>query len=312
MRVIIVGLRRSGTTAFWRTWRQDKRFVCFDEPFGSGLTQINDSSWKDLAYSRIEMRKLWERDPLAFWNNFAPIQRSDEFRRGMSSDQRSYLSWLFESARHVCIDVTRCHFKIAQLKQVAPDAILVHLRRPPQNWLTSIALPSHEKVNWIQSGHWRTWRKFTRNTRNALSKRRFWTAKRGFGFQGYEEILGYGSDSLFGFRLRESGMDPETICRLPLVGRLLALWKLFGDEVESEGPKHFGNHFFSINFNDFCGAPRGVIEPIYERLGEEAPLFDFGGIRPPPTHFDPQAPQWLKLFEALEIDNRWLADEGNV
>ncbi len=306
MRIIILGLRRSGTTAFWRTWRQDERFACYDEPFNPFMVRADDPNWNELPF--MEKRLLWERDPKGFWDHFASINRLDELRRGMSDHQQVYLEWLFESAEHVCVDVTRCHFKIADLKQLAPDAVLIHLRRPPQNWLTSIALPSSTNMNRIKNPRLRMWRKFRKSTRNLLSRRRFWEVQSGFGFHAYEEIMGTGPRSLFGYRLREVGLDPELVCRLPLVGRLLALWKLYGEEVETQGAKHFKDHFISINFNAFCRSPEEAISQVYSRLGRKMPLLDFSAIHPPPPPFDPLAPQWRELFDATQIDRKWLTD----
>ena len=312
MRIIILGLRRSGTTAFWRTWRQDERFVCFDEPFNHFTGLVDDPSWRSLRYTSIEKQKLWERDPKEFWDHFVSIDRLGELRRGMSDHERSYLTWLLGSAEHVCIDFTRCHFKIADLKQAAPDAVLVHLRRPPQNWLTSIVFPSGDKLNRLKSRRLRIWRKFKLRTRNMLSRRTFWRAQQGFRSHAYEQIIGTGAHSLFGYRLRELGLEPESVCEMPLVGRLLALWKLYSEEVETEAPKHFGDRFLSVNFNTFCRSPKEVISQVYDRLGEEAPSFDFSGIRPPHAPFQPSAQQWGKLFDVLDIDKQWLADGREI
>lgn len=120
--------------------------------------------------------------------------------------------------------------------------------------------------------------------------------------------MGAGTASLFDFRLRELGLAPETVREMPLVGRLLSLWKLYGQEVEREGPRHFGDRFLSINFNSFCRSPDSEIGKVYERLGAAAPSFDFSGIHPPPAAFDPLARQWKEFFDALQIDKEWLAD----
>ncbi len=306
MQIIIVGLRRAGTTEFWRTWRQDKRFVCYDEPFNELNRHVNDPDWWEKPFAGKEKEDLWERDPLTFWNYFAPIYRNEELKRGMSDHQEAFLSWLLGSAENVCTDLTRCHFKIADLKRIAPEAVLVHLRRPPQNWLTSIAFPSSTKLKWIKSRRERTMRRLTRSARNAVARRRFWTAQSGFGFHGYEEIMGVGPDSFFDFRIKEAGMDPEMVRGMPLVGRLLALWKLYGQEAEAAGANHFGDRFLSVNFNTFCKSPDTAIADVYERLGSEMPTFDFSGIHAPPSPFDPSARQWSEIFEELDIDRQWL------
>lgn len=312
MRIIILGLRRSGTTAFWRTWRQDERFVCYDEPFSQFNRLVNDPDWRDLPYTGIEKRVLWEKDPLAFWDHFVSIHLLDELRPGLSDHQQTYLAWLFESAEHVCIDLTRCHYKVSDLKQLAPDAVLVHLRRPPQNWLTSIALPSSEKLDRVNPRSLRAKRKFILRARNVLSRRRFWIAQHGFHFQGYEEILDAGAHSLFRYRISEAGLDAELVCGMPLTGRLLALWKVFSEEVEAEGPKHFGDRFISINFNAFCKSPSETISQVYKRMGEKPPPFDFSGIHPPSEAFQSAAPQWGRFFDAVQIDRKWLTSGDGI
>ena len=42
IKLIILGLRRSGTTIFWEIFRQDPRLVCYDEPFNELLLTLPD------------------------------------------------------------------------------------------------------------------------------------------------------------------------------------------------------------------------------------------------------------------------------
>jgi hypothetical protein len=180
LKLIIVGLRRSGTTIFWRTFRQDRRLLCYDEPFNPNLWVLPERSG---LKAPEEFRALLENDPRAFWEAFTPIHFTQELKEGLSDRQRAWLRFVGESGQRVVVDTTRCAFKIRALAEEAPGAVLVHLYRPPESLASSHLLPSSEG----NRGRIKRW----------AARRGFWTRRERYNGWSFESIIGRSATSLF-------------------------------------------------------------------------------------------------------------------
>lgn len=284
LRLIIAGLRRSGTTIFWETFRQDPRLLCYDEPFNPNLHVLPARTG---LKAPEEFLRLFHRDPQEFWDRFSPIHFSDELRPGLSDTQQRYLDFLAAGADRVAIDVTRCQFKLAALHAAAPDAVLVHLYRAPESLATSHLLPSAPG----RRGR----------VRRLLGRRGFWSRSTRYNGWSFESIIGTSSLSLFGRRLREIGLDPDEVYRLPAVGRLLAYWRVAFERAEGDGARLYGDRFLSQSFEKFCRNPRAVVEQVYARLGLEPPDLDFGRVHPPHGPHQPGSPEWGRYRRLLGL-----------
>ncbi len=129
----IIGLKRSGTTIFWETFRQDKRFVCFDEPFHPEIryyTRSGVNNRKGTLDEYISNSSLIER----YWS---PIQPFEEIYPDFLGHQVDYLKALTGISPNVCIDFVRCHAKIRHLREIDPDGLVIHLVRDPRAFVTS-------------------------------------------------------------------------------------------------------------------------------------------------------------------------------
>lgn len=291
MRLIILGLRRSGTTIFWSTFRQDQRFRCYNEPFNSVIRHIGDPEWHNLVTYR-ELRELYEKDPWTFWDKYRAIPRMEEIQEGFSDKQREYFEYLLASSEHTAFDTTRCHFKIAALHNVAPDAVVVHLYRPPYSHVTSVIRPSTSLLNREPDRFKRSLRKLRRAARNLIVRKRFWSLETNYHNWGLEEIIGRSPNSPFGYRLREIGLNPEEVYAMPLVGKLLAFWRVNYEKVEQDAPRYYGDRFISVNFDEFCLKPQIIVSRIYDMLGSQPPNLDFRTIHPPHGPYQQYRPEW--------------------
>ena len=104
IKLIIVGLRRSGTTIYWETFRQDDRLLCYDEPFNRYLRVLPAPTG---LKAPEEFIRLVNRDAASFWNKFSPIHYGEELSEGLSDAQRAYLEYLGDSGERVALDSTR-------------------------------------------------------------------------------------------------------------------------------------------------------------------------------------------------------------
>jgi hypothetical protein len=275
IKLIIVGLRRSGTTIYWETFRQDGRLLCYDEPFNRYLRVLPAATGLKAPEEFIQ---LLGSDAASFWDRFSPIHYGEELSEGLSEAQRAWLEYLGDSGERVALDTTRCAFKIAALREAAPDAVLVHLHRPAASHASSHMLPS--APGW-------------RGRLRRLSRRRgFWTRSGNYNGWGLEAIIEGSSGS---------GALPQEVYSLPAVAKLLAFWKLNYERVEDDGPRYFGERFISQSFDSFCNDPEGAMARVYELLGMAVPKLDFEKIHPPHGPHDPHSPMWKNYSELLRL-----------
>ena len=140
-RVLIVGLRRSGTTAFWQWFRADAAWRCFDEPFSEQLLRLPEDHEKAVWSEFIQLHR---RDPAGFWEHYAPIHRAEELRPDLTVRQTRFLNLLLEQSERVMIDSTRCHLKLAHIADRTSIDSVVHLHRSRRGFVTSHLLPKSD------------------------------------------------------------------------------------------------------------------------------------------------------------------------
>ncbi len=146
--IILVGLRRSGTTIFWRTLQQDDRLLCFDEPFRPKLRRYAAAGRNDRKQTLDE---YLSRGSL-IRSHWSTIQPYEELLEGFITHQEEYLRRLFDENRNVFMDLVRCHFKIDRLRRLFPDALIVHLVRDPRAWTTSHLRPYGDWLSDLPTG----------------------------------------------------------------------------------------------------------------------------------------------------------------
>jgi hypothetical protein len=274
--IVILALRRSGTTALWRLFRQNAAYSCFDEPFSRLLVKLPRENVKGV---RREFIELFNRDPAQFRGIYAPILRGEETAPGMTDSQAAYLRFLLCGGPTV-IDVTRCHPKIAELHREMPGAVFVHQYRRPAAFASSHLLPS-ERADFL-------------GVRSFWDRRVFFTRTRGFNRWGMEELLRKPHAETTRRLLGAEGvkLPPDGS---PAVALLLAHWLGCHRLAEREGPRLFGSRFVSLGFEEFCGNPKKFLNDIY-RLAEAEPFeTDFSDIRNPGSPFQPEDPRWRSL-----------------
>lgn len=280
-RVVVLGLRRSGTTIFWRTLRQDQRFVCYDEPFNPYIRNI---PMKDKKDTWGELVGMFQRDPGGFWRRFSPIYDLQELEPDLTDGQAHWLGHLLESAPCLAMDFTRCHLKLSSLHVIIPDAYVVHLYRRAGSFASSHLIPSGGHANGMS--RWKGYLK------RAYCRKTFWTRYKHYDFWDVENIFGRHPQSRFGCLLQEAGFDVEVIMRSPAVVRLLAYWLFHYRKLESEGPSLWGHRFRSVAFEDFAAHPHEVLKDLYQRMTLPCPDWDFTEVRPAAQAFRAGDKRW--------------------
>lgn len=288
--IAIVALRRSGTTTLWRLFRQDRRYRCYDEPFSRLLGDLPAEGTKQV---RTEFIELFNRDPAKFRAAYAPILRSQETTREMTPAQKSYLRFL-AADMPIVFDETRCMGKIAELRDVLSEAVLVHLHRHPAAFATSHLLPTDGHKFW--------------GLRALVNRRTFFDRSYGYNGWGMEELSR--TDHVETTRALLAEVDvalPPRTKRVPAAQRLLTLWLGAYRLAEREGPRHFGARFVSLGFESLCADPAASLAAIYARACVPPCSIDVSGVRPAAPGFAVNDPRWRALAAEAGFDAGELA-----
>jgi len=114
----------------------------------------------------------------------------EELQEGLCERQRAYLEFVLASAEDVVLDMTRCHYKVEALHEIAPDAYLLHLYRPAAAWVTS-------HLGARASG-WRG------RVRSFVDRATFFERRHRYNYWGIEHVVANSPETLFGRRLGEA------------------------------------------------------------------------------------------------------------
>ncbi|MCP4613423.1 MAG: sulfotransferase [Planctomycetes bacterium] len=286
MCVFIIALRRSGTTIFWRTLRQDRRFVSYDEPFNPILHNLPA---QDAKGTRDEFIRLFKQNINRFRTLFKPIPPEEELHPKLNLQQQEYLRWLISTGKNVICDTTRCNFKVRSLYEIDPKAILIHLYRSPAAFASSHLLPSGGTERW------------QRRFANVIRRKTFWWRKGWYNSWHLEDIIDRLSGPLFRNNVCEIGLNPDEVCLLPAVGKLLAYWRIAFERAQKDGYELFGQRFLSVSFEEFCQNPQQTIDQIYELLPFSKITFDYSKIHPAQNAFCSYHPNWSQYSKLLRL-----------
>jgi len=280
--VAIIGLRRSGTTAFWKTLRKDDRFCCYDEPFNPNLVELPEDNAKG---TRKEFISLYHFSPETFEKNFAPIPVSEEISPRMTTAQENYLRWLIQKdqgKRAIIIDFTRLNFKLAKLHAILPEAVVVHLYRSPRAWVSSHLLPSGKG----------TWSKPLADWYRRLS---FWSRRGFYNNWGYQDIIENHLPKQPFWPM--SRKETYAFKKQPAAVKLAWLWHLSFCVVESQGKNLWKERFLSVPFEHFCTDPGGELLPIYKAMNLDYRPLDYSDIKTANRGYRPDVRQWSFVDE---------------
>jgi hypothetical protein len=293
MKVLIQGMRRSGTTVAFDVLCQDPRFDAWYEPFGPAKegARGGGSGLQDVAFPH-KTRALRERmcaegaplrDP-AFFNYGAPRDARLELEPELPEPCLAYLRRMLEGAPDVLLKFVRAYEKIPLLRRLAPDAKLVHVVRDPRSVVASQLL--------------------SRARRSAPPKEERLFAKRGEGGLWASRAL---AEALRARPLYAGLDDPSD------VERILLVWRHTFARTRQEGLAHFRADYLLLRHEELCAAPRRGVGRLLAFLGlAPAPaILDWAAaqLRAPAPPLFPESPRWRSAFRRVGMD-RELEEAG--
>ena len=280
----ILGLLHSGTTIFWKSFRKDERFICFDEPFTGNLGCTFPKNNKKGTFDEFQRR--FAGNPSEFWSLYEPIELWQEFDSEFSPKQKRYLQSLLDYGENIVIDETHLHMHLSELAQLTPNGRVIHLYRRASAFATSHLLPSEGvSKNLLHSS--------AISFRQRYRKHSFFSRELFLPGMRRGEVIGAHPWSKFGLLLAEAGYDAERIMYAPAVVRLLAYWLYHYRYLELEGPRVFGNQFASVSYERFADAPRETMFTFYDSIGMTPPsTVSYADVYRPKPPYRARDPHW--------------------
>jgi len=302
--ILIAGLRRSGTSAMWRAFQFDKRIKCFNEPFNPQIMNLSNPNFSGREFYQ-EYTDYIRKDRVKFWASYAPIADIYEIRKGLSGQQKDYLNYLAGDNEHVLFEMTRVHYKVADLRNLFPGALFIHLYRPAASFVSSVMLPNRGERISSNREVMEVYRSFRAKIAKIIRRRVFWRSKycRNMGF---DSLIGSSVTDAFSIFLNRHQINADLFYKLPAVARLLGYWKISFDEVEKDGTRLFGDRFISLNFNNFCNAPEGVLKNIYAAAGITYVNRDLDWVHKPHGAYQSSHKKWIEYADIVGLNRALL------
>jgi hypothetical protein len=286
-RIIISALRRSGSTIFWRCFRNATEALCFDEPFNPNLIRLPRPHEKNID---AEYLRLLNQDPMAFWNAFHPIYPVEELDPSLKPQTAEWLEWMCDGSAPIVLDTTRCWNKIDALAdRMGSNTYLIHLHRAPAAFAASHLLPSDMTGSLL--GKWNLFKR----------RRAFFHMDGGFNFWGIEDIVGNGDQSAFASRILQDTGLTDRFYSWTAHAKLLYFWKVAYSRVEEAGRSAFGDRFCSVSYEDFSRTPEKVLTEIQDCTGLSMEMGHLPNVRPSTSVFRAGDSRWYEAAEKVGL-----------
>lgn len=263
MNIVIIGMRRSGTTILYDVLQNDKRFTSFYEPLchgkkniggGSGATSIPYGDLLNKLRAEFISEEGLNVEP-SYYNFGAPANPKLEFINTFPDDQKKYLKYIFNKTGIVLTKFVRMNDKIEELYKLIPDAKVIYIKKDPRRFSMSHVI-----------GRKKASRSLKRILFDLLIK-----GKPIKEPSFFKKVTGYNTWSSENFC---KILFPEDFERIPKPAfyETLKLWKYFDDKYTKDGRKFFKENFLEVIHEDLCIDPKSVIDKIYNFI--ELPVSD--------------------------------------
>ncbi len=285
MKLLIQGMRRSGTTIVYDALRKDSRWDAYYEPLaaarqpeGDELTAIE----QQFASVRSAREQFIAQNAGIDWRdlNFgAPKAPELELDEQLPDFVREYLQTLLSHSPDTLIKFTRMAQKLEALSMLAPDAHLVVIVRDPRAVATSYL-----------RGHG------GRDAETVATPADF------FGRQSDRQAWNF-----YAFSSAIAEQDGVDTASLRDFERVLLVWRRTVTSALSGAEQFFDGRCSLIRLHEFIADPVGKLTEIYSKLGHACPpsVCDWvtEHVRGGQRMMAPDDGRWTNAFTNLELDD---------
>lgn len=142
MKIILFGLRRSGTTFAFSLFRKCRELRCYYEPLHPNLVSADGASCLDSDSKGAYTEYRLIRDDLLQQHAGFGAPRHDVLEEmipdNLTPRHLAYLDFLFGSADNVLLQPVRLNYQLHQLRARYPDARFVWVLRRPEGFIKSV------------------------------------------------------------------------------------------------------------------------------------------------------------------------------
>lgn len=287
MKLLIQGMRRSGTTIVYDALLEDPSLYCLYEPFSHAREAVGGGSGMREAdlFARVrELREQFRRarhpsldTEVLNWG--APRAPELELDSELPEVGRDYLGFLLDQAPDVVIKEVRLYCKLVALARLAPDAGLVHLVRDPRAVATSYLMG--------------------RDRRRAD---RFATADEFFAHRSPRSM--WASRPLAQALSSRPGYEGLVDCAD--VVRVLGVWRFVFEQTRA-GAAAFAERQLLLRHEDVTAQPVVALEAVYQLIGRSPPaaVIDWAGANIAQRDddvFAPGDPRWATALAQAGLE----------
>lgn len=299
MNIIIVGMRRSGTTILYDCLYNDKRFDSYYEPFtgnkndsggGSGVRKISyQNKLRNIRQAFLNVNNI-DNDLSIF--NYGP---SRDFRlellKNIPELHRNYLKYIVSQNKNTLLKFVRLYNKIETLHQFIPNAKIIHILKDPRRMTMSHLLGSEKLKN---EGRIKKTIKYFINKKKRFF---FFKQKSKFDKWAFEKIINEIINKKLKYKKYKNSYSYE---------KLMLLWKIYNDNLEYEGKKYYKNNYLRIKHEELCIYPKKVLNKIYSFVelspNESVIKWAIKNIRTPKKIFRVKSNHWQNSEEKIGIN----------
>lgn len=170
--------------------------------------------------------------------------------------------------------------KLTELRNLLPDALIIHLSRRPKAFVSSHMTPSYKEKG-LRGLLARNYRKAT-----------FFSRKNRYNFYHYEQIIEEFYPEMFiDLSAAQEALENKTLEEIPAYLKLLLLYQLNQNKI-AEFKSTRPENFLEWKFEQFLSDPGAHLQQIYHHFGEKMPVYDFSHLRKPNLGYKIDSPAW--------------------
>ncbi len=294
MKLILQGMRRSGTTIVYDALDQDPDISLWYEPLaaakkpaiggGSGVRDID--VFKRLRDARSVFLAENEVEDSAILNHGAPRNPDLEFSREFPPVVEDYLRFLMNTSSPAIAKFTRLYTKVPEIYRLFPDAGFIHLVRDPRAVAISYLFGKNR-----------------RNEKHASPLEVFFTRQTERSAWSSYAI----SELVRNEYIHENLPEPTDL------ERVLLIWRFTFERVRKDAMSTYGDKMLMLRHEDFCADPINELERLYSMIGSTVPenvqKWASKNVRlPGPIHAEGD-PRWIEAFDRMGM-LQTVADAG--
>ncbi|MEL7481525.1 MAG: hypothetical protein AAGJ29_08185, partial [Pseudomonadota bacterium] len=272
---------------------------------GDGMVRQNRACPRLWQGSRDNSKATWD-ELGAYWTEqspaadgtLTPIHPLDELDETVTDAQVTYLRALIQAGEQTVIDSVRAWNKAPALMAGLENIQVIHLIRPPKDWVSAHLLPSGQG----------TWRK---SLADKYRRRSFFSRRGFYNNWQYEEII----DAALATRhsmWRAVQPAPEALATQPAYIKLLAFWWAANHKLRQSLAPWRSGATHTLTLPDFTASPGKTMASLYQAANwspDHAPL-DYDHVRSTRPAWQSQSAQWTDAADYLGIPRDLMTNEA--